>query len=191
MAGGVRLVVGEGLASYADDIRAVYADAFGSPPWREDPVLADAYLARLAQDSRRPGFLAALARDESGTVLGFATAWATPVPFPTGRCYPEAAAALGADRTRQWLCGAQEIDELAVRTRARGSGLGTALLDAVTAEIAHGRSWLLTSVRAAGALRFYRRLGWRQATHPAPEGRGVAVFLGPRHPADVSAALPD
>ncbi|MFH8572585.1 GNAT family N-acetyltransferase [Streptomyces sp. NPDC017993] len=190
MAGGVRLVAGERLAPYADGIRAVYADAFGAPPWREDPALAETYLARLAEDTRRPGFLAALAFDE-GTIVGFATAWTTPAPFPTGRCYPEAAAALGAERTGSWLCGAQEVDELAVHTRVRGSGLGAALLGALTAETANGRSWLLTSARAGGALGFYRRLRWRQATHPAPGGRGVAVFLGPRHPADVPAALPD
>ncbi|WP_407555254.1 GNAT family N-acetyltransferase [Streptomyces sp. Pv4-95] len=190
MAGVVRAVSGRQLESYADGIRTVYADAFGGPPWAEGPTPADGYLLRLADDVRRPGFRAALALDE-GTVLGFATAWTTPAPFPTTRCYPQAAAALGAARTTAWLCGAQEIDELAVHTQARGSGLGACLLDALHAETAHGRSWLLTSVRAERAVAFYRRLGWRQATHPAPGGQGVAVFLGPHHPAEVPAPLPD
>ncbi|WP_435242685.1 GNAT family N-acetyltransferase [Streptomyces cucumeris] len=178
----VELVPRERLEPHLDGIRSVYASAFGAPPWREDETMAGAYLDRLAEDTSRPGFLAALAR-EGGTVVGFATAWTTPTPFPAGRCYPQIAAALGPDRTRDLLCGGQEVDELAVHTRARGLGLGPALLHAITAPVADGRSWLLTSVRAVGTMRFYRRLGWRQITHPAPEGRGAAAFLGPRHPA--------
>ncbi|MGK5627881.1 N-acetyltransferase family protein [Streptomyces sp. URMC 123] len=167
--------------SYAAGVRAVYADAFGAPPWQEDEARADDYLARLAEDAARPGFLAALAL-AGDTVLGFATAWTTPAPFPTDRCYAEAAAALGPERTRAWLCGGQEVDELAVRTRAHGGGLGAALLETVTETAPDGRSWLLTSVRAAAALRLYRRLGWRRATRPA-DGGDIVVLLGPRHPA--------
>lgn len=37
---------------------------------------------------------------------------------------------------------------------------------------------------------FYRRQGWAQATHPSPDGKGIAVFPGPRHPARTLAALP-
>ncbi len=79
MAGEVRAVSGRQLESYADGIRTVYTDAFGGPPWAEGPTPGDAYLSRLADDARRPGFRAALALHE-GTVLGFATAWTTPAP---------------------------------------------------------------------------------------------------------------
>ncbi len=37
---------------------------------------------------------------------------------------------------------------------------------------------------------FYRRHGWTQATHPSPEGKGIVVLLGPRHPARSLATLP-
>ncbi|MGN5377149.1 antibiotic biosynthesis monooxygenase family protein [Streptomyces lasalocidi] len=37
---------------------------------------------------------------------------------------------------------------------------------------------------------FYRRHGWPQATHPSPEGKGIVVFLGPRHRARALAAMP-
>lgn len=177
-----RSVHGTELLAYTDGIRETYRDAFRAPPYDEDEVLADLYLGRLAEDVRRPGFTAALALD-GGRVLGFATAWTTPVFFPSGRWYPPVAAALGGRRTRGWLCGATEVDELAVRGTARGRGLGTALLTAVTATAPDGRCWLLTSVRAEPALRLYLRLGWRQATYPTSGGDGLAVFLGPRHPA--------
>ncbi|GAA3215387.1 hypothetical protein GCM10020256_16950 [Streptomyces thermocoprophilus] len=116
---------------------------------------------------RRPGFTAALALAGS-EVIGFATAWTTVAPFPNDRCYPQAAAGLGVDRTVDWLCGAREIDELAVRSSARGTGLAGELLDAVTEDAPEGRSWLLTSVASTRAMAFYRGQGWTQATHPSP-----------------------
>ncbi|MER6100454.1 hypothetical protein ABT154_32320 [Streptomyces sp. NPDC001728] len=40
---------------------------------------------------------------------------------------------LGKRRTPDWVCGAREVDELAVASRARGAGIDAQLLDAVTA----------------------------------------------------------
>ncbi|MEU6166960.1 GNAT family N-acetyltransferase [Streptomyces tanashiensis] len=185
----VQQLSGRRLLAYAEGVRAVYADAFGSPPWGEGPEQADAYLRRLRDDMDRPGFTAALALD-GNAVLGWATAWTTPSPFPTGRCHPQISAALGKHRTADWLCGAREVDELAVATPARGTGLGARLLHAVTADRADGRCWLLTSVAARAAAAFYDREGWTQATHPAPGGAGHAAFLGPRHPARTAAPRP-
>ncbi|WP_073224048.1 GNAT family N-acetyltransferase [Streptomyces sp. NBRC 110465] len=185
----VRRVSGSRLLTYADGVRAVYADAFGSPPWDEGPDRAVACLRRLGGDVDRPGFTAALALD-GDTVVGWATAWTTPSPFPADHCYPQISAALGTARTADWLCGARQVDELAVATPARGTGLGARLLHAVTADRDDGRCWLLTSVAARAAVGFYERKGWTQATHPAPGGAGHAAFLGPRHPARTAAPRP-
>ncbi|MGW4392988.1 N-acetyltransferase family protein [Streptomyces sp. NPDC004685] len=185
----VRPAAGTLLPDFAEAIRRVYVEAFSAPPWKEDEANADQYLQRLASDVARPGFTAALAM-EGGTLLGFATGWTTPSPFPSGRCYPHVAVALGTDRTAAWLCGGREVDELAVTGAARGRGIGAALLDAVTADEPAGRCWLLTSVRATSTVSFYRRLGWVQATHPTPEGAGLAAFLGPLHPARTVVPLP-
>ncbi|MER7045493.1 GNAT family N-acetyltransferase [Streptomyces jumonjinensis] len=180
----VRLVSGAELLERAEGVRSVYAGAFAEPPWCEDPAEADGYVRRLPAELARPGFAAALALSGSDdrVVHGFATGWTTPDPFPEGRSYGPVAAVLGEDRTRRWLCGAVEIDELAVAAGARGQGLGAALLAAVASTAADGRCWLLTSVRA-DAFGFYLRRGWRQAVHPAPEGDGPALLLGPCHPA--------
>ncbi|MEU5400666.1 GNAT family N-acetyltransferase [Streptomyces sp. NPDC005963] len=177
------------LRSWLPAVREVYRDAFGGPPWYADDAEADGYPARLLADAHRPGFGYALALDDEGALVGFATAWTTPEALPMVRCYPQVRAALGPVRTEEWLCGAVEVDELAVVRRARGRGVARALLDTVTADAPDGRSWLLTSVRAADALRFYRRAGWRQVTHPAPDGPSVAVFLGPHHPATIPTPL--
>ncbi|MET8115446.1 GNAT family N-acetyltransferase [Streptomyces prasinus] len=177
------------LLTHTDSLRSVYVDAFCAPPWNEDEERATEFVDRLPTNVGRPGFTAATAvRD--GDVVGFATAWTTPVPLPTDRCYPQAAAGLGPTYTADWLCGALEIDELAVRTAARGTGLAGDLLEAVTADAPNGRAWLLTSVQNARAMAFYRRQGWTQVTHPSPGGKGIVVFLGPRHPARSLAPLP-
>ncbi|GGS22824.1 N-acetyltransferase [Streptomyces aureoverticillatus] len=180
---------GPGLLAHRDGIRAVYAAAFAEPPWNEDPAEADVYLARLADDVHRPGFAGAVALD-GDRVLGFATAWTSATPLPGHRSYPRVTAALGAERTTAWLCGGLEVDELAVAPAAHGRGLGRTLLEAVTRDAPDGRSWLLTSVKADATVRFYERLGWRQATHPAPDGYGTAVFLGPHHPARTAIVPP-
>ncbi|NED87514.1 GNAT family N-acetyltransferase [Streptomyces sp. SID11233] len=184
------------VAAYADGIRRVYAEAFAGPPWHEDPAMADGYVERLAGDARRPGFVAALAlsRDEpatggaetyggaeGGTVVGFATAWTTPGPFPTDRGYARIGAALGPERTAAWLVGALEVDELALAPGARGAGLAAALLESVTAPAGDGRCWLLTSARAEPAVRLYHRLGWRPAL-ALPDGSDLVAYLGPLHP---------
>ncbi|MCM2393024.1 GNAT family N-acetyltransferase [Streptomyces albipurpureus] len=171
------------LRAWLPGIRKVYRDAFGGPPWYADDEEAAGYPARLIADSARPGFTYALATVGGTEVVGFATAWTTPAVLPDDRCYPQVGAALGPARTAEWLAGAVEVDELAVAHHARGHGIARALLDTVTADAPDGRSWLLTSVRADEALRFYQRAGWRQVIHPAPEGRSVVVFLSPHHPA--------
>ncbi|MGH4029977.1 GNAT family N-acetyltransferase [Actinomycetota bacterium Odt1-20B] len=183
----MRILTGPELLTHTGALRSVYADAFCAPPWNEDEHAAQAFAERLPEQVARPGFTAATAVRE-GHVVGFATAWTTRTPFPADRCYPQAAALLGAERTARWLCGAREIDELAVRPAAQGSGVAAALLDAVAAGAPGGRCWLLTSVRSPRALAFYRRRGWTQVTHPSPGGRGIAVFLGPCHPAAASLA---
>ncbi|WPB96559.1 GNAT family N-acetyltransferase [Streptomyces malaysiensis] len=178
----IRVFKGVGLLDHAAALRSVYIDAFCAPPWHEDAGKAAAFVGRLPVNVGRPGFTAALAF-AGPDVIGFATAWTTLVPFPSDRCYPQAAVSLGPVRTVEWLCGAREIDELAVRPGARGTGLAAELLEAVTADAPDGRSWLLTSVQSGRAMSFYRRQGWAQATHPAPGGKGIVVFLSPGHPA--------
>ncbi len=185
----IRTFKDAGLLAHTTALRRVYADAFCAPPWNEDEAQAAEFAERLPVDVRRPGFIAALAF-AGPEVIGFATAWTTLTPFPTDRCYPQAAAGLGPGHTADWLCGAREIDELAVRPDAHGTGLAGALLDAVTEDAPDGRSWLLTSAQAPRAMAFYRRQGWTQATHPSPDGKGIAVFLSPRHPARSLAVLP-
>lgn len=185
----IRIFKDDGLLAHASALHAVYVDAFCAPPWNEGVERAVEFTGRLPGNVRRPGFTAALAL-AGREVVGFATAWTTPASFPTDRCYPQAAAGLGMERTVEWLCGAREIDELAVSPTAHGTGLARDLPETVVEDAPEGRSWLLTCVQSPRAVSFFRRRGWTQATRPSPDGKGIVVFLGPRHPARALAPQP-
>ncbi|MGW4892889.1 GNAT family N-acetyltransferase [Kitasatospora sp. NPDC004240] len=178
----VRRVGRTELLGVRAEIRSVYAQAFGRPPWNEPAHKADDYLARLDRDSGRPGFTAAAAYRTDGRLVGFATAWTTPDPFPSDRCYALASGGLGGRLTRELLCGAREIDELVVHPEHARRGAGGALLGAVTTDAPGGRCWLLTAAAAGGPMDFYLRHGWSPVTSPAPHPGGVVVMLGPHHP---------
>ncbi|GCD97011.1 GNAT family N-acetyltransferase [Embleya hyalina] len=173
------------LPARLEGMRDVYRAVFCAEPWNEDETAAERYLERLDADRRRDGFAVTVA--ENDDVLGFAVAWTTPSVFPTTRSYARVAAIVGAERTEAWLCGAREVDELAVRPGVRGAGVGRALLAAATDDAPSGRCWLLTSAHVDLAVRFYERAGWHRL---GTDDSGLTVFVGPRHPAvnDPSAA---
>ncbi|GIF68526.1 hypothetical protein Ais01nite_65610 [Asanoa ishikariensis] len=169
----IEAVPATAFVTLAEDLTRVYAAVFSRPPWNEDSAAIAAFTARLPDESSRPDFTAAVTRDRSGALTGFAYGYPTAAPFPTGRSYPKASAALGAGVND--LCGCFEVLELAVRPDAEGVGNGRTLLDAVVA----GRSaWLLTSASATRAVGFYRRRGWR----PLGMAAGAIVFASPPRP---------
>ncbi|MFJ3788387.1 GNAT family N-acetyltransferase [Kitasatospora sp. NPDC090091] len=178
----VRRVDRAALLGLAADVRDVYAQAFGRPPWNEPAAMADDYVSRLRRDVDRPGFTAAAACRPDGRLIGFATAWTTPEPFPSEGSYRHAGAGLGEHGVRELLGGALKIDELAVHPDHARQGLGLALLNAVSAAAPGGRSWLFTVAAADGPMDFYLRHGWSPVTRPAPDADGVVVMLGPHHP---------
>jgi GNAT superfamily N-acetyltransferase len=155
-----------------DEIAGVYAAAFGPPPWNEGAERMAAFRDRLVDDAaRRHDGRLAVARRADGAIAGFATAWTTEAPFPTGRAYTAVADALGASVVERRLTGCREIDELAVHPDAQGLGLGRQLIEAIAP--AGTPSWLLTSSDASAALHLYRSLGWDELT---PTGAPIAVF---------------
>jgi GNAT superfamily N-acetyltransferase len=171
--------VADVMASLAD----VYEEVFSAPPWNESAGAAEEYRERLGADRLRPGFRAVVASSDAG-VDGFTTGWTTPAPFPVERSYWRVAAQLGPRRVAELLVGAFQTDELAVRARARRTGLGRRLLDtSLEAAARDGRAWLLTDRKAEDTVAFYRRCGWHEvAPLPGADGGNVIVFLAPGHP---------
>jgi GNAT superfamily N-acetyltransferase len=160
----------------------VYREVFTFPPWNETEELVTGFVERLRQGCRRPGFVAFTAYQD-GDLVGFATGWPTPPPFPDGRSYTAVANQYGHAWVNRWLVGAFEIDELAVSQRFQGRGLGAELLDACVRMAPHQAAWLLTHDHAEETVQFYRRRSWYQPPAPAPDRSGVLIFLSPRHPA--------
>ncbi len=175
---------GSDILTIADALTEAYVEIFTAPPWehRGAAETAAAFRERLEKDAHRPGFRALVSPADDGGVDGFVTGWTTRAPFPADRAYGRVTELLGPDRVDQLLVGALEIDELGVRSRARGTGLGRRLLCALTAGAPEGRAWLLTWSQAHDTLAFYRRIGWREpAARPGSE-TDVVVFLSPDPP---------
>ena len=166
----MRVLQGAGVLDVVDHLAGVYREVFAGEPWNEGPDDVAAFRRRLTQDVGEPDFRAVVTGD------GFATAWRTRLPVPDSRAYPRVVAHLGAERVRSLLDGALVVDELAVRPGAQGTGLGRRLLAAL---IGTERAWLLTSTRAASAVAFYRRLGWRELEPTSGVGSTLVVFVTP------------
>lgn len=174
----VRAVGPDWVLAHVEQLAGAYRECFTAPPWSEAEDRVVDFADRLVADVVA-GAVEVLVATAGQAVAGFAVVRPTRLPLPAGRAYPRIVAALG-DRVAG-LGGGVEVDELAVRPSARGSGLGRALLTAVS-ERASGRCWLITAVHAAEVRAFYRRAGWTEvATSGAGPGH-VVVLLGPDHP---------
>ncbi|GAA2765433.1 hypothetical protein GCM10010103_44740 [Streptomyces paradoxus] len=175
---------GPDVLAVADELTEAYAEVFTAPPWepRDFEETRVEFRERLETDVRRPGFRAVLALSEGGGVDGFATGWTTQAPFRTDRAYGKVTRRLGAERVNELLVGRFEIDELGVRSRARGTGLGRRLLSALSSGAPGGRAWLMTWNGAPDALAFYRRAGWREPEPLPGEETDMVVFVAPDRP---------
>ncbi|MGG8405915.1 GNAT family N-acetyltransferase [Streptomyces sp. 12297] len=173
---------GKAVLDLSDELADAYAEVFSAPPWNEDEETIRQFASRLQSDTRRPGFRAAFTQSATG-IDGFATAWITGTAFPTNRAYGHVTAQLGRARVTEYLVGALEIDELAVRPYARGHGTGRALLAELAADAPDSRAWLLTARKATDTVATYRRLGWHELAPLPGTENGIVVFLAPGHPA--------
>jgi GNAT superfamily N-acetyltransferase len=161
----------------ADALADAVVEVFGAPPWGQRDRAA--FSERLERDARRPGFTAVLSFSAGGEVDGFATGWTTAAPFRTDRAYGRVSARLGPERVADLLVGAFEVDELGVRERVRGTGLGRRLLAELTACAPVDRAWLLTSRHSHDTVAFYRRVGWREPEALPGAETDITVFLSP------------
>ena len=160
------------VSAAAGDLRAVYAGVFSLPPYNEGLELADEFLDRLAEDSKRPGFslVAACGGGRPLGLVGFAYGYTMPAgEWWDGTDCPPPEEVKAADKIA--------VMEWAVLPDRRGAGIGRRLLDQLLA--GRREQWATLSVNpAADARVIYDRWGWRQVASIRP-GRmpGMAVML--------------
>ncbi|MER5626227.1 GNAT family N-acetyltransferase [Streptosporangium sp. NPDC002544] len=144
----IRLVRAGQVRPFLPAVADVGGQVFTRPPWCEPYPSARGVAARLLADSRRPGFVLAIAVDGDGDdeVCGFAYG-------------------VSCSRLATLTCGQPHDDftlrELGVLPHCRGRGLGAVLHDSVLAMKGDGPAWLTTHSAATTALGLYRRRGWR------------------------------
>lgn len=150
-------------------VRAVYAEVFSLPPYNEGPEMADEFLGRLAEESKRPGFGLVAAYD-GGRLLGFAYGYTMPAgKWWHGTDCPAPDKVKTADKFA--------VIEWAVLPDQRGAGIGRRLLDELLAD-RRVRYATLAVNPAADARAIYERWGWRQVASTRPgKMPGMAVML--------------
>ena len=173
---------GADVVGIADELTEAYVEVFTAPPFehRDPGETRVAFRKRLEGDAVRDGFRAWVERSGDGRIAGFLTGWRTQAPFRTDRSYGSVLDRLGSEQVEDLLIGAFEIDELAVRRSARGTGLGRRLLELATER--EPRAWLLAWNQNHATLAFYRHLGWSEPETRGPE-HDIIVFVAPTHPA--------
>jgi GNAT superfamily N-acetyltransferase len=142
---------------------AVYASAFGQPPYHEDAKQAPAFTERVLRYAReRDGFRFATARDEDGRLTGLALAV---LARPGDWWRDQAAAALPDADAARWLGDlCLEVVHVAVEPAVQHRGIGTLVHDALISGRPAPTGVLSCHPDAIPAQRLYLRQGWTLLT---------------------------
>lgn len=161
-------------ARVVDGCVAVYAAAFGQPPYRETAADAVLLRERVERYGRRPGFrLPVTADGPDGPVTGFGLAV---YAYPGDWWRDRVAGAIGPDLAARWLPaeGTLEVVHVAVDPARQRRGLGRRLLASLTAEARTSTGVLSCDPAAIPAQRLYLAHGWQLITASLSYQPGVA-----------------
>jgi GNAT superfamily N-acetyltransferase len=160
----------------AAEAQAVYAAAFGQPPYGEDSAQAEAFTQRLQRYAReREGFRFVVVRGDAGALTGIALAV---LARPGDWWRDEAASALSAADAARWigqLC--LEVVHIAVAPPAQGEGVGRLLHDVLIAGSPAPVAVLSCHPAAEPAQRLYLGRGWTRLTSGFRVGGDLDYWL--------------
>jgi len=185
----VDLVAPRDVAGIADQIVAVYREAFSPPPYRETEDDVDRYAERLPRHATQDGFRCAVATD-GDHLVGFAYGY---VGRPGQWWHDTVRRALDPAVAARRLDGAFELVELAVVPAVQGHGLGGRLHDLVLAHAPAPNAVTTTAQHENPAVRFYHRRGWLPLLEDFafPGARLTYLVLGlDLRPAEIADAAP-
>ncbi len=148
-------------ARVTDGCVAVYAAAFGQPPYAESAADAELLRERIARYSSRDGFGVPVAADARGWVAGFALGVRA---YPGDWWRDQVAATIGPDLTARWLPpGVLEVVHVAVDPGHNRLGIGRRLLASLTGQPARA-AVLSCDPSALAAQQLYLSEGWQLIT---------------------------
>jgi GNAT superfamily N-acetyltransferase len=167
-----QLLDGRQAAGLADDLRALAAEVYADPPYRQGAEQAAEFTRRFRVQARQPGFALAQARHGEylvGYALGMplrpSTSWwrylTTPLPAEVTAEHPGRTFALA---------------ELLVRAPWRRQGLGHDLHDLILAGRAEERATLTVLPAAAPAQGAFRDWGWRKVARTQGPDPGAPLL---------------
>ena len=142
-----------------EQIGAVHELAFAASIVRKEYPGAEV-AAALSAEAMEPGFVLHVARDETGTPVGFAYGYEDFLTRPTEGWSKRLADALGSNGY-EWLEGQFGFAWFGVLPRAQGRGIGSALHDRLIADVRCDSAWLVCPAHETGLRAFYERRGWR------------------------------
>ena len=144
---------------------AVYAAAFGQPPYRESAADAEMPRERIARYAGHAGFRLPVAVDLAGRIGGFALAVRA---YPGDWWRDRVADAIGPELSARWLQpGVLEVVHLAVDPAVQRRGIGRDLLASLCDSFGAsgpGTAVLSCDPAAVAAQHLYLSLGWHVIT---------------------------
>ena len=146
-------------AKRLDGFVDVYREAFSGPPYNRQEREVIEFARALPLHTQRPGFRSVAAISGDGEVAGFAYGYYS---LPGQWWHDNVSAALGRERSREWLGDAFQLTELAVRPECQGQRLGSGLHDLLLSGAPNERAVLSTLDSPTRAWDLYQKRGWEQ-----------------------------
>lgn len=156
---------GQAALQAEDAFRLVYAKVFAEPPYRETDKDVAATFRRFRSQTRKPGFVAALARTEQGETVGMAYGY--PLPPDTG-WWDELTEPVADDIRREDGHRTFGLMELAVRAPWRQKGIARRLHETLLGRVTAERMLLNVHPESAAASAAYRSWGYRKIGEARP-----------------------
>ena len=155
-----RLTSKEMKADVLEGIRATYREVFRRTPYFETEESARLFAEYLPGYIEREAFRCCVAEDmtTTRTVIGFAYGYSS---LPGTWWYDNIAAALHGEQIAEWLRGAFEFAEFAVRPNWQGKGIGGRLHDCLLEDLPHRTAVLTTLDADIEAVHLYYSRGWK------------------------------
>jgi GNAT superfamily N-acetyltransferase len=145
------------IENLKDQILDTYRLAFGEAPYNKTEADVISFSQALDLHRNRLGARFLAAHDINNGLVGFAYGYQA---VPGQWWYDMVEKSMTIDQVQEWLVGAFELVELAVRPSAQGFGIGGSLHNTILSGLTNRTAVLSTITTDTVAQRMYRKRGW-------------------------------